>query len=308
MFLAPAIGLLLLLVIIPLANLGWTSMTNASIFGSDRTQYIGLENYANLLDCEDFLVVRSCREDSFWHALYNTISMALASTAISVGLGIGVAFIFSYDTAIIRALRSFLLAPFIAGPVVVALTASIVLNPQISPLFESPPLAVPNTAQIWLVVVDVWHWLPLVAWILMLAIQRIPHSAFEAARLDTNSNATIFRWIAIPQMRDAILLVSLLRLLTAIRMFEIPFVLTRGGPGTATSTSALDTYTSAFLVFRTGEAAARGVILTIVCLAVGIIFVWLMTRRSADKSRDYSTHPSDELFALLKETKYDGNR
>ncbi len=137
----------------------------------------------------------------------------------------------------------------------------------------------PDSPVIALVSADVWNTVPLAVIFLLAALQRIPRDLYDAARVDGGSGFQLFRHVTFPWIAQPLLIVLILQTLSAIRAFDVIYVLTAGGPGTATTTLTWKTYLTTFdsLDFGLGNAYAYSVSFITLCLA--LIYFRLLYRR-----------------------------
>ena len=128
-------------------------------------------------------------------------------------------------------------------------------------------------------VVDVWQWTPFVILVFHAGMLAIPDEQFEAARIDGAGRLRILSSIVIPALVPQVLLVLLFRTIDAYRIFDTVFVLTRGGPGTATETIGLYTYRTGFSYFEMGYAMALSVFILVTVSIIAGIYIRLLRRR-----------------------------
>lgn len=138
-----------------------------------------------------------------------------------------------------------------------------------------PWLSNPDWALVSVISVDVWNWTPFVFIVLLAALQSIPEEYYEAARLESSSPWELFRYITLPILQPTIVLVIVLRLAEAFKVFDIPFSLTNGGPGNSTETFTMLTYNTYRRFFDFGYGSAMAYLLL---LAVAIIVTTFFSR------------------------------
>ncbi len=136
-----------------------------------------------------------------------------------------------------------------------------------------------NIVDAWLtiIVMDVWHWTSLVALLCYAGLQSIPEAYYQAAKIDGASNWAIFRYIQLPKMAGVLLIAVLLRFMDSFMIYTEPFVVTGGGPGTATTFLSIDLVNMAIGQFDLGPAAAFSLIYFLIILLVSWIFYTVMT-------------------------------
>lgn len=136
-----------------------------------------------------------------------------------------------------------------------------------------------NIVDAWLtiIVMDVWHWTSLVALLCYAGLQSIPEAYYQAAKIDGASNWAIFRYIQLPKMAGVLLIAVLLRFMDSFMIYTEPFVVTGGGPGTATTFLSIDLVNMAIGQFDLGPAAAFSLIYFLIILLVSWVFYTVMT-------------------------------
>lgn len=135
----------------------------------------------------------------------------------------------------------------------------------------------PVHAWITVVVMDVWHWTSLVALLAYAGLQSIPQAYYQAARIDQASRWKVFRYIELPKMQGVLLIAILLRFMDSFMIYTEPFVVTGGGPGSATSFLSIDLVRMALGQFDLGPAAAFSIMYFLVILLVSWVFYTVMT-------------------------------
>ncbi|HZF52392.1 MAG TPA: sugar ABC transporter permease [Polyangiaceae bacterium] len=136
-------------------------------------------------------------------------------------------------------------------------------------------------AWITVVVMDVWHWTPLVALLCFAGLRAIPEAYYQAARIDGASAWAIFRYIELPKLRGVLTIAVLLRFMDSFMIYTEPFVLTGGGPGNATTFLSQSLTRLAVGQFDLGPAAAFSLIYFLVILLFSYVFYTVMTRSQA---------------------------
>ncbi len=222
-------------------------------------------------------------------ALGNTILYVIGSVGTELLLGFAVAVALFDITRGRRLANSLILLPMIVAPVITALLWRYLLDPQFGLVAQlmraggasdgidwlgSRELALPS-----LMVVDVWQWTPFVILVFHAGMLAIPDEQFEAARIDGAGRLRILSSIVIPALVPQVLLVLLFRTIDAYRIFDTVFVLTRGGPGTATETIGLYTYRTGFSYFEMGYAMALSVFILVTVSIIAGIYIRLLRRR-----------------------------
>jgi multiple sugar transport system permease protein len=276
-FLAPAVGVLALIGFVPLLYAIQLSLTSFSFILPDRTgQWVGLDNYASLATNAGFLsaVVRTGLFTGAAVFLELMLGLLLAAGLNSTGRERG-------------PLLGLLIIPMILTPVIVGLMFNFAVNPQFGPLASllrsatgSPvdALGTPVGAFVTLVLVDVWQWSSFMALMLWAGMQTLSAAPLEAASVDGANALQRLRLIVVPMLRPVIVVAVIFRSAEAVREFDKVFVLTGGGPGSATEVLDLFTYRIAFVNWDMSLGAAMGVVEFVVALAAAYLFFRLVTR------------------------------
>ena len=136
----------------------------------------------------------------------------------------------------------------------------------------------PGAAWFTVVRMDVWHWTSLVVLLAYAGLRSIPDAYYQAARIDSASAWSVFRYIQLPKMRRVLTIAVLLRFMDSFMVYTEPFVLTGGGPGNATTFLSIDLVKAALGEFNLGIAAAMSIIYFLMTLLVCWVFYTLMTR------------------------------
>jgi glycerol transport system permease protein len=143
----------------------------------------------------------------------------------------------------------------------------------------------PLHAWITVVVMDVWHWTSLVALLAYAGLQSIPQAYYQAAKIDQASRWSVFRYIELPKMQGVLLIAILLRFMDSFMIYTEPFVVTGGGPGSATSFLSIDLVKMALGQFDLGPAAAISLMYFLVILLVSWVFYTIMTNLDKAEGR-----------------------
>jgi multiple sugar transport system permease protein len=269
--LLPALGTVFVIVTIPFVIAVWQSIT------TDDGTFIGLRNYA-----------RALGNPLFFDALRATGLYALIVLPTEIILGLG--FALMVHRAVKRAgLRATLyvlaVLPLVVPPVAVGVVARLIYAPGYGVLnyglqsagithSEIQWLGVPILAMGSVASVDIWQWTPFVYLVLFAGLQTVPRESIEAAQVDGATWWTQFRYIELYYLRPLFLLILFFRVADVLRVFDHVYILTGGGPGTATQLLSLYIYRIEFRFFDGGQAAALAVM---VLVSISILYS-LVTR------------------------------
>ena len=269
---APLIVFTLLFVAYPLFQGVQTGFYDLSL-RNPVTSFAGLDNFTEVLT-----------DPGFQGAARFTIFFAVATTAIEVVLGFGLAVLVNRDFPGKKIFFTMLLVPIMIAPALLGVMFRLLLNGDIGLVPEllrtvglSVSLFSPDTVVPLLVLLDVVQWTPFAFLIMYAGLQSFPTDVLEAAQIDGAGRARTLRSIVVPLMKPVIFAAIFLRLIDAIRTFDVIYVLTAGGPGTKTTTLSIYIYKTAFESGRFGLAAAASTIVMVVLLP----FIPLFVRRIA---------------------------
>ena len=261
-YLGPGWLLLLGIVLIPLALGLWMSFRNGSLL-TPASDFIGLKNYSDLLT-----------SSRFWDGVKVTALISVLSLAIQLPLGFLLAVVIHRELRGTRLFRSSLLMPMLLTPVAVGLMWRVMLNVDngvvdgILATFGLPDvdwLGDRTMAVVSVVLVDSWQNTPFVMLLLLAGLQSLPVGPLEAARVDGASTLQTYRHVILPLLAPVGLVVVMIRVIESVKLFDIIYILTSGGPGTATQNVSLLDYRLGFTFLQTSQAAVLGVMITI-CL------------------------------------------
>lgn len=274
LFPLPALLAIVLLIVGPVVANLVISMYGWSI--GRAPSFIGLDNFTEALTGR-----------RFWNGVRNTLYFTGLAVPIQLVLGMGIAVLFHRNFPGKGFVRTIMLLPMVATPVAIALIWALMFDPSLGVLnYFLESLGLPRS--LWvadssivipsLVMVDVWQWTPMVALILLAALQGVPLEYYEAAEIDGASGLQAFRHITLPSLHGAIIVALILRSVDALKTFDLIYVITGGGPGTASETLNVYAFRAGFEFFRAGYAASLLIFLLFLVLGIAIFLNLLRTR------------------------------
>ncbi len=253
-FLLPALLYVAAWRILPALYTVYLSFTSYNLAYDPSLRWTGFANY-----------VRLARESGLLSSFTVTMEFTIIVTLAELALGLLAALLFNSSLPMRSLLLGIFLIPIVLPPVVVGTIWYILFNQFVGPipyllqLVHGPAvawLATPGTALFGLIVSDVWEWTPLMALLLLSALQAIPIDIVEAALVDGASGLKLFRYITLPQISAMMVVAVGLRFMDAFRELDKVIIMTGGGPGTATDFLSMHIYRAAFKFFTLGYAAA----------------------------------------------------
>lgn len=218
------------------------AFTGGSAFAPFERPWVGTNNFDRLLACEDYLNPRTCGEDLFWRAVFNTLGYVVFQVALMVLFSLITALILNRNLKARGFFRSVFFYPVLLSPIVVALIWKWILqeNGLINGIltnlgYEKIPFLVnAQWAQFLVIMISVWAFMGFYMLILLAGLQSIPADLYEAASIDGANPWQSFSKITMPLLMPTMVVVLVLSLIRAFQVFDIVFAFTGGGPGTAT--------------------------------------------------------------------------
>ena len=289
MFVAPNLAILGLFTFLPIVvNFYFAFTGGVQLYPSERP-FTGLDNLETLFDCESYLDPSSCRKDLFWRAVYNTGEFALLQVALMVAFVLVTALVLNRKILGRGFFRGVFFYPVLLSPVVVALIwkwmlqREGVLNAVLAAAGTSPVgwLSDASWAFFWCVFVSIWAHMGFYTLILLAGLQAIPADLYEAAEMDGASPWRRFSRITLPLLMPNLIVVLVLGLIRAVQVFDEVFVLTGGGPGSATTFIVQFIYQTGFAeaIHQYGLAAAASLVLALSLLVLTLLQL-RMTRKN----------------------------
>lgn len=290
MFLLPNLAFFGMFVVIPLfINFAFSFTGGTELYLSDRV-YTGTEQYGFLLECETFGDPITCREDRFWKGIYNTAIFIFFQVSFLVLFSLVTALILNREIVARGFFRAVFFFPVLLSPVVVALIWKWILlrdgllNAFLVNLGLDKILffVSPEWSMFWAVFVSIWAHMGFYTLILLAGLQAIQPELYEAAEMDGTSRERVFWRITLPLLWPNMLVVIVLALIKGVQIFDEVFVLTGGGPGTATQFIVQYIYNTGFTeqVQNFGLASAASMVLGVV------LFILTLTQLAATRARD----------------------
>ena len=244
-------------------------------------------------------IANYCFDAAFWESLQVTLIFALVAVSIEMFLGVGLALLLDRDLKGVSVLRTLFILPMMIAPVVVGLMWRFMYHPTDGNFnrwletfgFEGVDW-LGQHALMSIIIADIWQWTPFIFILALAALQSLPRSAIEAARVDGATAWQQIIHIKLPLMAPVLIVTCLLRLIDAFKVLEVILVLTEGGPGLDTEILALRISRTAQEFRELGEAAAMSNYLLILLLLL-TMGMFLFTRWQENRAK--------RLSALVKE-------
>lgn len=262
--------ILVLTILVPLLYGIYISLLNINLASFLPPQFIGLKNYQTALLATET-----------WSTLKVTVSLMAMGMTLQIPAGILLALALHQQLRGTKIFRSILITPMLLTPVAVGLTFRFMFDTDLGIInwflgrFGSEGvnwLGAQFSGLAAIVIVDSWQSIPFVMLLVLAALSAISPSLFEAAKVDGATGRQVFRNITLPLIMPTLLVISMIKIMDFLKLFDTIFMLTRGGPGNATTTLGLWTYKTGFQFLELSRAAALGVIILIITLPVYLLW------------------------------------
>jgi len=282
LFIWPAFLVVLVISLFPLIYALTVSFQMIRIVPPTPPRFVGLDNYVE--------IATSAR---FWGSIWTTALITFVSVTFQYAFGFALALALHHNVPGTSLYRVTFLLPMFLAPVGVALIARMIFHPYLGPVNDAMGALgfayVPFLTKAWpaimvLAVIDIWQWTPFVTLLMLAGLQGLPQEVFEAARVDNIGAWRRFWGITFPMLLPLSVAVVFIRLIEGFKIIDTAFVLTGGGPGTATETLTLFAYNEGFKKFNLGLTSA----LSFMFLFVVIIFATVYLAAAQRMTRRYA--------------------
>lgn len=277
--LGPSLLLLLITTTAPLVYLGWTSFFRLEMTMPWLSGFAGLDNYGKMLG-----------DPRFMNSLWLTVVYTSSTVCLQILVGLSLAMLVQQIPKGQALLRIAAILPIVLAPVVVGLFwRTLVLAPDVGlvdlvtralGLGSQNWLGDPQLALISVIAIHTWQWTPFAFLVFLATLATLPADVYEAARLDRANAWQRFRYLTLPLIRPAIIMVVIMRTMTALSAFAAIFAATGGGPGSSTEILNLYAYRTSFTELNLGYGSSLAMVLLGLTLAVSYV---MFKRRKAAK-------------------------
>lgn len=282
--------LMLPLLAVMIAVIGWPlvdtiglSFTDAKLVGTSGT-FVGFDNYVKMLS-----------SSNFQRTLYTTAWFAIVSVAVEMVIGVLTALLLNQEFHGRFILRALMILPWALPTVVNATLWRLIYNPEYGALNAALTqigiidsyrswLGEPGTAMTALIIADTWKNFPLVTLIALAALQAVPRDIRAAALVDGAGPFARFRFVTLPFIVGPLMVALVLRTIEAFKVFDIIWVMTRGGPANSTRTLSILVYQEAFSFQRAGSGASLALIVTLLVTVLAASYA-VLVRKTAGSAR-----------------------
>ena len=279
LLIAPAIIVLLLVNIVPLM---WSLGLSFFKFRANQMKppsFSWFYNYEKMLT-----------KENIWESLQTTGIVVASSVFIQMILGFALAMLFAKKFPLRKIILMLVLTPMMLSYVAVGIFFKLFYEPEFGLLSQFIQiftgemyvlLATPAGALLGVIVADAWQWTPFVMLLSLAGLVSVPKYLYEAAEIDRISWWRQFTTITFPYVRSLLLLAVLFRTIETFKIFDLVYILTNGGPGTATETIAVLVYRMAFQYFRTSNSTALGYILIFIVIVLTSLYLYVIKKRES---------------------------
>src|SRR3954468_4306595 len=282
-FVLPALIVVLAVIVFPWIFTIWMSLHEWKV--GAPTTFVGLANYLRLPN-----------DPRFVEAVVHTLVYTALSVVLPLVFGTLSAVVFHQKFPLRGILRGIFIMPMMATPVAIALIWTMIFNPQLGvlnyllSLVGIPPqlwVFHPATVIPSLVLVETWQWTPLVMLIVIGGLAAIPAEPYESALIDGASIWQVFRYITLPLITPFLFIAAMIRMIDAVKSFDIIYAITQGGPGSASETINLYLYSVAFTYYDVGYASAIAIVFFALIVALAAVLLYTRGRSQwSDMGRD----------------------
>lgn len=275
---APALIVLVITTTAPLVYLAANSVMRMDLSMPGLSGFAGVDNY-----------VKMGSDPRFWNSLVLTVVYTASTIVLQVAIGLALALLVLRIPRGQGVLRVAAILPIVLAPVVVGLFwRTLILAPDFGivdlltralGLGSHNWLGDPQLALFSVIAIHTWQWTPFAFLVILASLSSLPPDVFEAARIDRANAWQRFRYITLPLIRPALIIVVILRMVVALSAFAAIFAATGGGPGTATEILNLYAYRTSFSELNLGYGAALAMVLLAITLAISILMFRLRRAR-----------------------------
>ncbi|MFB0546171.1 MAG: carbohydrate ABC transporter permease [Anaerolineae bacterium] len=275
----PAFIVVFALIIYPIGQAFWDSLHSIHLIRRQSGQpFVGLQNYIDIF-----------QDRYFWASVGRTLYFMVVSISIELVLGIAVALLLNREFVGRSVLRSLMLIPWALPIIIDGIMWKWIFNPNYGALnsllwqlglidkykaWLSHPLSALNMV----IIADIWKVTPLVILLSLASLQTIPATLYEAGRVDGTNAWTAFRHITLPLLMPTIAIVLVIRSMDAFKVFDLIYIMTRGGPADGTKVIAYYTYLETFQDLKFGRGAALAYLMTFFIGIMALVYIKLLSR------------------------------
>ena len=272
-FMLPTFLVLVIVLAIPLIYSLVVSLFDTNLKYSGLGNFVGLKNYIN-----------SLTDPYFLDSAKTTIIFTVGVVAFEFIIGLFIALLLNAEVRGKNIFFSIIIIPMMITPIAVGLTWRLLLHSDLGivnylltflGISEKAWLADPSLALKTVMFIDIWQQVPYMVLVILAGLVSLPKEPYEAAMVDGATRVKRFFYLTVPMMKPTFIVVILLRTITALKTYDLVYVLTKGGPGVETEVISYHIYQKAFRYLEIGKASAMSYILLLAIVPISILFVKL---------------------------------
>ena len=269
-FTIPTWILLSFTILIPFFYGIYISFQNINLASFLPPNFVGFDNYRTALAAPET-----------WSTLRITLLITFFGLLFQIPLGIFLALALHENLRGTKIFRSILITPMLLTPVAVGLTYRFMFDTDLGVINwfldilgieKINWLGSQTSALFAVIIVDSWQSVPFVMLLVLAALTAISPSLYEAARVDGANSSQIFRRLTLPLITPTLLVITMIKIMDFLKLFDTLFILTRGGPGNSTTTLGLWAYKTGFIFLELSRAAALGVLIALITMPVYLLW------------------------------------
>ncbi len=269
-FTIPTWILLVFTILVPFVYGIYISFQNINLASFLLPSFVGFENYRTTLAAPET-----------WSTLRITLLITFFGLLFQIPLGIFLALALHENLRGTKIFRSILITPMLLTPVAVGLTYRFMFDTDLGVINwflnifgveKVNWLGSQASALLAVIIVDSWQSVPFVMLLVLAALTAISPSLYEAARVDGANSRQIFRRLTLPLITPTLLVITMIKIMDFLKLFDTLFILTRGGPGNSTTTLGLWAYKTGFVFLELSRAAALGVLIALITMPVYLLW------------------------------------
>jgi len=269
-FTIPTWILLSFTILIPFFYGIYISFQNINLASFLPPNFVGFDNYRTALTAPET-----------WSTLRITLLITFFGLLFQIPLGIFLALALHENLRGTKIFRSILITPMLLTPVAVGLTYRFMFDTDLGVInwflnilgIEKVNWLGSQTSALFaVIIVDSWQSVPFVMLLVLAALTAISPSLYEAARVDGANSSQIFRRLTLPLITPTLLVITMIKIMDFLKLFDTLFILTRGGPGNSTTTLGLWAYKTGFIFLELSRAAALGVLIALITMPVYLLW------------------------------------
>jgi multiple sugar transport system permease protein len=269
-FTIPTWILLSFTILIPFFYGIYISFQNINLASFLPPNFVGFDNYRTALAAPET-----------WSTLRITLLITFFGLLFQIPLGIFLALALHENLRGTKIFRSILITPMLLTPVAVGLTYRFMFDTDLGVInwflnilgIEKVNWLGSQTSALFaVIIVDSWQSVPFVMLLVLAALTAISPSLYEAARVDGANSSQIFRRLTLPLITPTLLVITMIKIMDFLKLFDTLFILTRGGPGNSTTTLGLWAYKTGFIFLELSRAAALGVLIALITMPVYLLW------------------------------------